>query len=337
MKQIKKIKNVFVSFMVLALVVTGINVSGVKASAGTTPFTGSVSIKASGAESVGASVLLDLPTVSEDSSDFYLEDEILTVTSSDTAYTGIEDPYLTYTEITSGKSVSFETKLRFTVKKDAEARTFSLYVNRTNLKTGANIVIATVNVTIAAPDYGTVAGSFKVGSTSLLLNQNVSKAVTYSISKTDTATGYYPITATGFDTSVVSGVTIDEKNITITTAATAPKGASTSVTLTSGSEKKVIKVTIKNATTKVTAKKKTVKVKKGKTAKLTFVVKGGNNKYKVSDTVSVKSSVAKKVKIKKKSLSKTKYVVKVKAVKKGKSVITVTAGGKSAKTTVKVK
>lgn len=101
-------------------------------------------------------------------------------------------------------------------------------------------------------------------------------------------------------------------------------------------------VNAKNPCKKVTAAKKTVSVKRGKSKTLTFKLTNTTASKKTTDKISVKSS-NKKIKaavVKKKTTAK-KVVVKVtvnkKAKKKSKATITLKVGKKSAKTTVKVK
>lgn len=91
----------------------------------------------------------------------------------------------------------------------------------------------------------------------------------------------------------------------------------------------------KNSCKKVTAVKKSITLKKGRSKTLTFKLTNSSS-GKTTDKITVASSKKKIVKIKKTTITAKKITVKVKALKKGKSGITVRVGKKSAKVTVKV-
>lgn len=96
----------------------------------------------------------------------------------------------------------------------------------------------------------------------------------------------------------------------------------------------------KNPCKNVTAAKKSVSIKQGKSKTITFNLKNTTAGKKTTDTITVKSSNSKvKAKITKKAAKKVtvKVTVGKKAKKKSKAVITLKVGKKSAKTTVKVK
>lgn len=96
---------------------------------------------------------------------------------------------------------------------------------------------------------------------------------------------------------------------------------------------------VKNACKSVKAKKKTVTVKKGKTATVKFTVTAANKKLATTDKlkVTVKNAKIASVVTKKTSVKKGVATVTVKGKKKGSTKLTVKIGTKSAKVTVKVK
>jgi len=95
--------------------------------------------------------------------------------------------------------------------------------------------------------------------------------------------------------------------------------------------------TVKNACTKVKAKKAKVTVKKGKKATLKFTVTAKTKSKKTTDKLSVSVKNKKIVSVSKKSLKKGSATVTIKGKKKGSTKVTVKVGKKSAKVTVKVK
>lgn len=96
-------------------------------------------------------------------------------------------------------------------------------------------------------------------------------------------------------------------------------------------------VVTKNPAKSVKAAKKSVTVKKGKKANLTFKVTAADNKKVTTDKVSAVSSNKKAVKVTKVTTKAGKVVVSVKAAKKGSAKVTVKVGSKKATTKVKVK
>ncbi len=118
----------------------------------------------------------------------------------------------------------------------------------------------------------------------------------------------------------------------------AVKGSSATVTLKSKNAsgkavKASIKVRVQNKVKKVTASKKTFKVKKGKTIKITLNVTEENKKYSTTDTVKVSSSV---VKLAKTSVKKKKITVSLKGKKKGKKNVAIQVGKKKVKVKIQV-
>lgn len=118
----------------------------------------------------------------------------------------------------------------------------------------------------------------------------------------------------------------------------AAKGSSATVTLKSKNAsgklvKATIKVKVQNKVKKVSASKKTFKVKKGKTIKLTLNVTEENKKYATTDTVKVSSSV---VKLTKTSVKKKKITVSLKGKKKGKKNVVIQVGKKKVKVKIQV-
>lgn len=118
----------------------------------------------------------------------------------------------------------------------------------------------------------------------------------------------------------------------------AAKGSSGSVTLKSQDAsgktvKATIKVKVQNKAKKVSAAKKSCKVKKGKTVKVTLNVTEENRKYATTDTVKVSSSL---VKLAKTSVKKKKITVSLKGTKKGTKNVTIQVGKKKAKIKIKV-
>lgn len=118
----------------------------------------------------------------------------------------------------------------------------------------------------------------------------------------------------------------------------AAKGSSASVVLkskdASGKEvKATIKVKVQNKVKKLSAAKKTYKVKKGKTVKVTLNVTEENKKYATTDTVKVSSGL---VKLAKTSVKKKKITVSLKGTKKGTKNVTIQVGKKKTKVKIQV-
>ncbi|MCR5201968.1 MAG: hypothetical protein K6D02_02595 [Lachnospiraceae bacterium] len=139
-------------------------------------------------------------------------------------------------------------------------------------------------------------------------------------------------------------VTASVKNgkiqIKVTKKAKSKRGTIVKVTVKAGDITKTINVAVKNAAKKIKAKKKTVTVKKGKTAKIVFKVTKANNKKKaVTDTYTAKASAIAKIKkiatVKKVTAKKGKVIVKIKAKKKGTKKLTLKLS-KKVKANVKV-
>ena len=127
--------------------------------------------------------------------------------------------------------------------------------------------------------------------------------------------------------------------VKITAAKKAARGASATLTLkaSSASGKAVsakIKVTAENRTTKIIPPKKSLSLKKGKTAKLTLKVSAQNNKKPATDLIKIKS---KQVALTGYTVKKGKIVLKLKGKKKGTEKITVQSGKKKVKVKVVVK
>lgn len=93
----------------------------------------------------------------------------------------------------------------------------------------------------------------------------------------------------------------------------------------------------KNPCKSVKAVKKTVTVKKKKAVTVKFTLNNTDAAKKTTDAITAKSSKTKVAKILKKTITAKTVTVKVKGLKKGKATVTVKAGSKAAKTTIKVK
>ncbi len=106
--------------------------------------------------------------------------------------------------------------------------------------------------------------------------------------------------------------------IKATKASKKKRGTIVAVTVKSGNETKTINVEIKNRAKKLSAKRKSLSVKKGQTVKVTFKVdKAQNSKKAVTNLYTKKAKIAAKIK-------KIAVVKRVK-VKKGKIVVTIVA------------
>ena len=113
---------------------------------------------------------------------------------------------------------------------------------------------------------------------------------------------------------------------------TGKKAGKTTVTAQANGKKLTCTVTVKKAPKKVTVKKKSLTLKKGKAAKITYTLTKNTASYKIDAKSSKKSVVA----ITKKQLSTGKGTITIKAKKKGKANITITTFKKKVKATVKV-
>lgn len=179
-------------------------------------------------------------------------------------------------------------------------------------------------------DYSTLSVSKK----SVKLNAGKSATITYRA--LDNFGDTTKVTAKTSNKKVAT-VSVAAGKVTIKAAGKAKGAATAKITLTNGTKKATIKVTINNPVKKVKAAKKKATVKKKKTVKLTFKVTSYNKAKKTSDKITYKTSKKKVAKITKKKVSSKKIIVSVKGLKKGTSKITVTIGKKKAVVTVKVK
>lgn len=84
--------------------------------------------------------------------------------------------------------------------------------------------------------------------------------------------------------------TLQQQKLKITIPASAVRGSTASVTLTLGSHKKVLTVTVENKVKKVSYAKKKLTLQKGKSKKITIPFKAENTKKKTTDLIRVTSS-----------------------------------------------
>lgn len=177
-------------------------------------------------------------------------------------------------------------------------------------------------------------------------NKNVVVAAGKTKTVAFTAKAQAPATKAAVVTASVKGnkkvtAKIDGSKVKIKAAKKAVKGSAATVTLTSknasgAAVKATIKVKVQNKAKKIKAAKKSVSIKKGKTAKVTIkVTKAENKKKAVTDTVTAK--IKKIAKVTKTQVKKGKVIITLKAKKKGSAKLTVKVGKKAAKVNVKVK
>lgn len=138
------------------------------------------------------------------------------------------------------------------------------------------------------------------------------------------------------NTGIASPVLQDNGKVRIIVPGTAAAGSTTTVTLRFGSSSASIKVTVRNAVSKVKAAKKSYKVKRKKKTKVVFQITAKNKSKATTDEPFVKLS-GKKATISSVKLSGSKLTVTVKGVKKGSTTLKATVGGKTAKTKLKIK
>ncbi len=178
-----------------------------------------------------------------------------------------------------------------------------------------------------------------VAKKSVIVAAGKSTNVKYTVTKTAAASKAAAVTVKSANKKIATAKKVSGKNqIKISVPKKATKGASTKITLKSGSKTAKVTVKVQNQAKKVKAAKKALTVKKGKKVKATFKVTAANKKKATTDKVTVKFSKKKIAKNVKTTVKKGKVIVTVKGLKKGKSTkMTVKVGKKSAKTTIKVK
>lgn len=174
--------------------------------------------------------------------------------------------------------------------------------------TGTKTIKVSQNQVVVAP-----AKAKKIKFTAVTANGNKPKAVTVSVSgnkkiKAKISGSYVKISA-------------DKKAV---------KGSQASVVLKSQhasgkTVKATIRVKVENKVKKLSATKKTIKIKKGKTVKVTLSVVEENKKYATTDAVKVSSKI---VNMTKASVKKKKITVFLKGKKKGTKNVTIQVGKK---------
>lgn len=176
-----------------------------------------------------------------------------------------------------------------------------------------------------------------VAKKSVVVAAGKSTTVKYTATKIAGYKAAAAVTATSKNKKVAK-VSVSGGKVKISVPKKATKGATTTVTVKSGTKSAKIKVVVKNPIKKVKAAKKTVTIKKGKKANVTIKLTATNKKKATSDKVTAKSAKKKVAKVAKvKAATAKKVVISVKALKKGKSTLTVKVGKKTAKVTIKVK
>ena len=173
-----------------------------------------------------------------------------------------------------------------------------------------------------------------VQSNSVVIPAGGSNTITFALLRS--ATSDTQVSVASGDAGIASPVLQDNGKVLITVPGTAVAGSSTTVSLRFGSSSASIKVTVRNATSKVKAAKKSYKVKRNKKAKVVFQITAQNKSKATTDEPLVKLS-GKKAMISSIKLSGSKLTVTVKGVKKGSATLKATIGGKTAKTKIKIK
>lgn len=161
------------------------------------------------------------------------------------------------------------------------------------------------------------------------------KKVAFTVTAAQGASQTEPVSVTSKNKKVATAK-IKNGKVEISVPKNAVKGKSTTITLTSGKKKATIQVFVKNAVTSLKAEQNTVTLKKGKTTKVTVIVKSNNKNYNTTDTVIVKSKKG-NVENTKTVTQKKKVIVTVKGKKKGKDTLTIKIGTKSVKVNVNIK
>lgn len=200
----------------------------------------------------------------------------------------------------------------------------------------------------AASDIEEDGSSLELAVSKISMTQNMKKEIGYSLYIADTTEvedeSEWEIeeeviipNVKSSDTKVAT-VSVDEDNIYITTKKNAKYGSKATITVYYGElSQKINVIVVKNTATKLSSKKKTIKVKKGKTFTWNIKVSALNSKQALSDKAKAKSSKPKVAKITKVTTKAGKIVVKGKAKKTGKTTWKVKAGKKTIKVTIKVK
>lgn len=173
-----------------------------------------------------------------------------------------------------------------------------------------------------------------VQNNSVIIPAGGSSTITFALLRS--AASGTQVSASSGNTGIASLALQDNGKVRITVPATAVAGSSTTVTLRFGSSSASIKVTVRNAVSKVKAAKKSYKVKRKKKTKVVFQITAQNKSKATTDEPVVKLT-GKKASISSIKLSGSKLTVTVKGVKKGSATLKATVGGKTAKTKLKIK
>lgn len=144
------------------------------------------------------------------------------------------------------------------------------------------------------------------------------------------------VTVSSGNTGIASPLLQSDGKVCINVPRSAAAGGTTTVTLRFGSSTAAIKVTVKNAVTKIKAAKKSYKVKRKKKTTVVFHLTAQNKSKTTTDVPAVKIS-GKKASVSSVKTAGSKLTVTVKGIKKGSASLKATVGGKSAKTKIKVK
>lgn len=188
---------------------------------------------------------------------------------------------------------------------------------------------------------GLVSNSTYTGAEKILVQTNSviipaggSSTVTFALLRS--ASSGTQVSASSGNVGIASSVLQNDGKVRIQVPGNAAAGSSTTVTLRFGSSSAAIKVTVKNAVTKIKAAKKSYKIKRKKKAKIVFQLTTQNKSKAATDLPAIKLS-GKKASVSSAKVSGTKLTVTVKGIKKGSASLKVTMGGKSAKTKIKVR
>lgn len=120
--------------------------------------------------------------------------------------------------------------------------------------------------------------------------------------------------------------TLYRQKLKITIPTSAAKGSTATITLTLGSHKKTLQVTVENKVKKISYSKKQLTLKKGKIKKITIPIKNENSKKKTTDLVRVTSSRRSVATIRNCKVSASKITFSITSKQSGNTKIQIKAG-----------
>lgn len=187
------------------------------------------------------------------------------------------------------------------------------------------------------PETSAATKKITVDKDSVVIAAGKSKKIAYVAKADSPAAKAAPVTVSVSGNKKVTAK-ISGSNVKITAAGKAEKGSAATVTLQSQNAagknvKTTIKVKVQNKTKKLSAEKKSLRVKKGKKTKLVLKVTAQNKKKATTDTVKLSSNL---LALTKKSVKKGKITLTLKGKKKGSKKIMVKVGSKKVQVKVNV-